>query len=164
MYATDREHWYQLTEKLRRELEPIIQYEKCGPVRCKNALARAKKHKSPSELQFVEESDIPFPAYKTTQIYTDGSVLPMRGTDEIRSGIGVVVLKPRLKPLRISVPLESETIERVEIMAFQQALRQLPEKPCACLFHTDSYYLWEFFHILRHQRRIVGYKGITNRD
>ena len=87
MYATDREHWYQLTEKLRRELEPIIQYEKCGPVRCKNALARAKKHKSPSELQFVEESDIPFPAYKTMQIHTDGSVLPMRGTDEIRSGI-----------------------------------------------------------------------------
>ena len=56
------------------------------------------------------------------QIYTDGSVLPMEGTNEIRSGIGVVVLKPRLKPVRISVPLDSETIERVEIIVFQQAL------------------------------------------
>ena len=29
---------------------------------------------------------------------------------------------------------------------------------------TDSYYLWDFFHNLRQQRRIVGYKGVTNGD
>ena len=164
VFASDREHWYRLTEKLRRELEPLIEYEKIGSAKWKTALAKAKKQKSPSELQFVEESNVPFPAYKAIQIYTDGSVLPMKNTKEIRSGIGIVVLKPRCEPSRISIPLESDTIERVEILAFQHALLQLPSKPCACLFHTDSYYLWDFFHNLRYRRRIVGYKGVLNGD
>ena len=107
VYATDREHWFRITEQLRDNLEPAATYIKSGTQKWRTAVTKAKKTKDLRELQYIEESTDPFPNFKAMQIYTDASIKSMVSSQEIRSGAGIVVIPTKKRSNKMFNPTGS---------------------------------------------------------
>ena len=165
VYAQDRDHWKKLCEDLKVALEPLPDYERLSSPRWKSKHAHALKQDTPYDLQFVEESSDPFPLKDDeVHFYIDGSVRALRVTNEIRAGAGIVVLQRWTTDKCFSLTLDVDSAEQAEAESFREALKRIPDGAKDIVVHTDSFYVWNFFHHVRIRRRVIGYDRVVNRN
>ena len=164
VYSSDQTHWQKLCEELRQNLEPLPDY-----IRLQSSQWKAK-HRNAIRgecygLQFVEEGPDPFPiGEEEVHMYIDGSVRTVRGTNEGRGGAGIVIKQTNQNDQHYSIRLNADTPERAGMESLQQALNIIPEGAKKLILHTDSFYVWNFFHLMRFRRRVIGYNKVPNGD
>ena len=129
----------------------------------------AGKHQrvtSSKEEQFVEEGDVTFKIRANEMhLYTDGALSTKK--NQIATGCAYVSLRVGNQKLMVGmrppedVPL---TIMAAEAYGAFAALQFTMEFNGDVVLHTDSHNLWEFFHIHRHQNRLVGFQKFENSE
>ena len=163
VFSQDRQHRQKLCDSLRLSLEPLVDYERITSSRWKSKYNHALKHESISELQFVEEnSEIFLVREKEVHMYIDGSVRYIKATNECRGGAGIVIRRKWVNDDYASLRLDVDSAEQAEAESFKEALERIPEGSEVVLVHTDSFYVWNFFHHVRMRQRVVGYKKVAN--
>ena len=55
-----------------------------------------------------------------------------------------------------SIALDAGSAERAEVESLREALERIPNEAQTVVIHTDSFYVWNFFHHTRLRRRIIG--------
>ena len=120
----------------------------------------ARKESQYKSLQFVEEGALPFPNISpAVHMYTDGSLKTTKS--KVTSGCGIVWWGDGIEKSLMGVrpPTDIElTITAVELYAVYEALNLAAHYGQDIVLHTDSKYVWEFFHIIRHRFCIVGFQ------
>ena len=111
----------------------------------------------------MEEDREPFPIKdKEIHIYIDGSVRLLKTKQEYRSGAGLVIRQKWTQDKFISLRLEAPSAEIAEAEAFYEAIKRIPPGIDAIMIHTDSFYVWNFFHHMRLRSRVIGYGSVPN--
>ena len=163
VYSQDRDHWRKLCDTLHHTLEPLPDYTRVKTSQWKSLYKRAVEKENLYDLQFLEEGSDPFPIRdKEVYIYIDASVRSIRVTQECRSGAGLVIRQKWTRDKFVSLRLEATSAEQAEAQAFYEAFKRTPPGIEAVMIHTDSFYVWNFFHYTRLRRRVIGYEKVPN--
>ena len=155
----DRPTWRKKLEKLQVELEPRPSYTKsCSPA-WEKSIKKILENKGYQTLQYVEESSTPFPISDSeTHLYTDGSLIP--GTKKQLQGCGIVIIRNNERTLFYGTrPPEKfcDSIQSIEAYAVVEAISLASNYEGDVILHTDSEYIWDFFHETVHRYRLIGF-------
>ena len=162
--AQDRSHWSSLIGQLRKRLEPNHGVTTFGSTKWMNEYKRTSKDTTYENLQFLEEGPNVFPLNRNeVHLYTDGCLIRKQG--KMQCGCGILALGHQLPTTNLGLRLPEE-IERTssnsEMYALCEGLDQASGLTRTVVIHTDSAYVWDFVHKLRHQFRLTGYQNAEN--
>ena len=165
VFSHDRVYWQNLVEGLKNQLEPTPSLVEVTSPRWKTMLNRAIRCISCYDFQLVEENSTPFPSISNeAHVYTDGSIYHEHVSSQRTGGAGIVTVGPKVAIGRQLVRCKPQTPDRAEIQTIIAAFSYLPAEANTFVFHTDSAYVWHFFHVVRHKRRIICYTDVPNGD
>ena len=155
----DRPTWRKKLEKLQVELEPRPSYTKSCSRAWEKSIKKILENKDYQTLQYVEESSTPFPISDSeTHLYTDGSLIP--GTKKQLQGCGIVIIRNNERTLFYGTrPPEKfcDSIQSIEAYAVVEAISLASNYEGDVILHTDSEYIWDFFHETVHRYRLIGF-------
>ena len=157
----NRSQWCKKLENLQNQLEPRPSYTKTTSKLWENLLVKGVNKGCYETLQYIEEGRQPFPIRPNeTHIYTDGARIVKK--DETHTGCGVVCLRRREPSISLGLKPHhefSQSIQEIESFAAHEALLIALSYDGDVILHTDSEYVWDFFHGAIHRFRFIGFKS-----
>ena len=117
-------------------------------------------------LQFVEDGSVPFHFLSDSlHLYTDGALKTTRTSTS--SGCGIVLLGERVGKTLIGLKPPTHvslTITAAELYAVYEALSLARTYSKDAVIHTDSAYVWDFFHVIRKRFSLIGFQSFENSE
>ena len=96
-------------------------------------------------------------------IYVDGAVSSEAGKPAVGSGI-VIVNSNGVRTRQHVLPPECTSPDRAELRSFLLGIQAASSSTRNTVIHTDSHYVWDWYHNVRVRFSIIGYGGMPNAD
>jgi len=159
-----RRRWFEAIDRLLQSLRPPQSLIRVWDPAWEHARSHCRHL---WDYQFVEEGSSPFPRLGTElHLYTDGSFVSADG--KTATGAAFLPLHSLGQGDVVLVPLPSDDDQshnRAEVHAVLAAIRYARTMGASCVVvHTDSMFVWNWFHNMRREYRLIRYAALEHSD
>ena len=161
--AGDRDWWASRVKFLREFLESHKSYMVFGS-RSWKKVCQDLDTTTYKVLEGIEEGTDHSPLSADSEhIYVDGAVSSEAGKPAAGSGI-VIVNSNGVRTRQHVLPPECTSPDRAELHSFLLGIQAASSSTRNTVIHTDSHYVWDWYHNVRVRFSIIGYGGMPNAD